>query len=279
MWRVNMLLDVLIPYFGDSKFLEKYIIDTLSNKSVIDKIRFILIDNASDEKIDDSFIKKYTNNVIYHRNDLNIGRVGNWNRALEYIESDWYCFLFLGDMLINLEKLIEELETAAEFNIVSFNMQMNNSGKRTKIGKYIFHNKGVYSGQKLINAYLPIGLMPWGPLQTNVFRKPLCSLFNFDVNDTYHADVGYILNNFSISKVKIINSIHLEWLVEPNRTHFKIQLFEFLLKDFVFIGNYLKISGISVFKLKTCLCARALVMSKHYGFKAFTTTIKKIFAA
>lgn len=272
-----MLLDVLIPYYGDIEVVKKMVQSVLSTKEARKYIRIVLVDNCSEVIIDDDFIEKFPVNVKYIRNSSNIGRIENWNKALEYVESKWYCFLFLGDMLLNTDGLINKLIKISDDTIVATKMNIKSHKTNKSIGKYIFDNDGTYEGNYLINKYLGYGLMPWGPLQTNIFPKSRSSCLRFDPQDQYYADIKYIIGHVKTTDVTVLSSTHLEWLVDPNRTHFKQTMADYIDNDYSFISQYLKLNRFNKLKLKIFLSIRSLIMIRHYGFaSAFDAIIKLI---
>lgn len=275
-----MLLDILIPYYGDKDVIKSMVSKIFEAESSLHYIRIVIVDNCSESNLEPEFVDKYGPNLVYIRNETNLGRIGNWNKALDYIESDWYCFLFLGDMLTNIPELLSEImKVNNQCRVLSYRMTMRSDKENKLIGKYILNRYGVHDGNRLIERYLPLGLMPWGPLQTNVFRKECAENSKFDASDDYYADIKYILSAIDCSTVKIIKSTHLEWLVNKDRTHFQISLADFITKDLRFITNVMKYKFGKRLILKSCLSIRAVVMARHYGFSESLKAIYRILRA
>ena len=272
-----MLFDILIPYYGNTSEVEKTVTNLLEDDFIKMHVRIVLVDNCSDEKINPTFLARYKGNLEYHRNLKNLGRINNWNECLKYVESDWFAFLFLGDKFVNLKSLIEQLKSNSDgYSILCFRMCIQRGTELKKIGKYLFNLPGIYSGEELIKRYLSLGLMPWGPLQCNAFKKEIIDGCYFDIDDDYYADIKFILSAMKRYNIKLIKSVHLHWNYDPNRTHFKISLADFIVSDFKFITNSISFNKYGLFRLKSILVIRALIMAKHYGFKSSFTAISRL---
>jgi len=61
----------------------------------------VVDDSGFDQETDD-LMKDYCaryDNVVYYRNEKNLGQYANWNRACELCPTEWYCLLHDDDML------------------------------------------------------------------------------------------------------------------------------------------------------------------------------------
>ena len=61
----------------------------------------VVDDSGFDQQIDD-LMKEYCReyqNILYYRNDDNLGVYGNWNRLCELCRTDWYCMLHDDDRM------------------------------------------------------------------------------------------------------------------------------------------------------------------------------------
>src|SRR5436309_2181552 len=87
---------ILIPTFEGGALLHRTVSSCFNVG--LDRSRFevIVVDNAST----DGSVKQLSRDVTVCENPNNVGRVGNWNRALEIAEEGGFtyaAFLFVGD--------------------------------------------------------------------------------------------------------------------------------------------------------------------------------------
>ena len=102
----NPVVSVCIPCFNGSKYIEECI-DSILSQSYINFELIIVDDKSMDNTID--IINKYNDSRIsIHRNEVNLGLVGNWNRCIELANGEWIKFVFQDDVLDSecIEKLL-----------------------------------------------------------------------------------------------------------------------------------------------------------------------------
>ncbi len=93
---------VVIPTYNASEFIQRSI-NSCIEQSVSPEIW--IVDNQSDDDTCD-IVRKYCekyNNIKLFINEINLGRIGNWNRCLDLFEESeyvWLKFLFMGDELL-----------------------------------------------------------------------------------------------------------------------------------------------------------------------------------
>ncbi|PKL19100.1 MAG: hypothetical protein CVV49_02540 [Spirochaetae bacterium HGW-Spirochaetae-5] len=86
---INPLISIMIPTWNrDESVLD---IVKVVNKSLIQDIEIVIVDNNSDEKFFrfiESNIKSFPNVRLY-RNNENIGMTPNWNKCIQYSKGEW----------------------------------------------------------------------------------------------------------------------------------------------------------------------------------------------
>ena len=63
----------------------------------------IVLDDSGYDEATDALMKEYCTkypNVVYYRNEKNLGQYDNWNRACLIAQTEWYCLLHDDDMLM-----------------------------------------------------------------------------------------------------------------------------------------------------------------------------------
>jgi glycosyltransferase involved in cell wall biosynthesis len=104
----NPFVSVCIPCYNGAKYIEECI-DSILSQSHTDFELIIVDDQSSDNTID--IINKYNDSRIsIHRNEVNLGLVGNWNRCIELANGEWIKFVFQDDILGSecIEKLLRK---------------------------------------------------------------------------------------------------------------------------------------------------------------------------
>ncbi len=105
-------VSVCIPTYNYGRFIADAI-DSVLAQSFAD-FELIVVDNCSTDdtgRIVASFIGR-DSRVSYHRNDMNIGMVPNWNRCLEYAKGEFVKILCADDLLAPtcLERSVQVME-------------------------------------------------------------------------------------------------------------------------------------------------------------------------
>ena len=103
-------LTILMPIYNHPKFLHKAISSAVNQKTNY-KYTILIVDNDSKNEYNNFEIVKSFNssNILYYKNNENIGAVGNWNRCVELASSKYITFLHDDDMLMpnTVEKLLD----------------------------------------------------------------------------------------------------------------------------------------------------------------------------
>lgn len=95
-------VSIMIPTFRRADLL-KEAIDSALNQKTRYRYTIAVIDNdAEGDEATDKLLKEYCekhSNILYYRNEQNIGMFGNWNRCIELSQAEWLCMLHDDDML------------------------------------------------------------------------------------------------------------------------------------------------------------------------------------
>ena len=93
-------VSVLIPTYNYARYIGEAI-ESVLNQTFTD-FELIIIDDQSKDNTDE-VVAKYLHDprVSYHKNPVNLGLVGNFNRALELANGEYIKFLLADDKLDN----------------------------------------------------------------------------------------------------------------------------------------------------------------------------------
>ncbi len=113
-------VSVLIPTYNYAHYLDETI------QSVLDQtftdFELIIVDNCSTDNTDE-VVKKYLTDirVSFHKNETNVGLVGNWNKCLDYAKGEYIKFLCADDKFHPqlLEKFVAIMEQYPGVSIIS----------------------------------------------------------------------------------------------------------------------------------------------------------------
>lgn len=95
-------ISILIPTFKRSNTLKQALESALNQNQSI-KYNIIVVDNYAEiDNETDELMRQYCEeyqNILYYRNETNMGIVGNWNRCIELCTGKWMCMLHDDDLL------------------------------------------------------------------------------------------------------------------------------------------------------------------------------------
>ncbi|RYE58650.1 MAG: glycosyltransferase [Sphingobacteriales bacterium] len=113
-------VSVLIPTYNYARYLEEAI-ESVLNQTFTD-FELIIIDDQSKDNTDE-VVQKYLRDprVSYQKNPVNLGLVGNFNRALELANGEYIKFLLADDKLEKtiLSKFVAVLDTYPGVSLVT----------------------------------------------------------------------------------------------------------------------------------------------------------------
>src|SRR5689334_23136615 len=84
---------IAIPTYNRANFLKEAIESCL--KQTFRDFELLVVDNASDDKTEDVVRSFKDNRISYHRNDKNLGIIGNWNKSIDLAKGE--LLMILGD--------------------------------------------------------------------------------------------------------------------------------------------------------------------------------------
>lgn len=146
-------ISVMIPTYNRTIYLKESI-DSVLNQHFSGKYNIIVVDNCSeDESVSqcmEHYCQKY-DNILYYRNDENIGMTGNWNRCIELAKSKWMVILHDDDMM--KENYLEIVYSIAQKSHCTFagvfQEKLVQIPENKNQGKAF--NRGLANAQKILN--------------------------------------------------------------------------------------------------------------------------------
>ncbi|MDA8998148.1 glycosyltransferase [Gammaproteobacteria bacterium] len=257
-------IDVLIPVYNSISDLRRSLM-SISISTAVDNLNVIIVDNNSEDDIQ-HLVSQFNFSIEYHKNHFNIGRIPNWNRALELISSEWFMFLFAGDELnpdLDIHNAIKSLDNA---NHIIFPFNMKGKKSNSLVNNYGF-NKLEHNLELRLHKFLLDCKMPWGPLQTHIFNASSSSITKFDETNNTHADVEFVFSVLSsTNNVSFYPRPLFTWVWSEKRYHNQIDLHQCIKDDYKFTSN--KLGSISKNYSKTQLkfnfCLRVIRFAKEY---------------
>lgn len=94
-----MVVDVLLPYYGDAELMKQAV------RSVLDQhhrdFRLVVIDDAYPDDVIARWLKSLGDERIeYHRNDTNLGVNGNFRKALTFVRNELVVIMGTDDVML-----------------------------------------------------------------------------------------------------------------------------------------------------------------------------------
>jgi glycosyltransferase involved in cell wall biosynthesis len=197
-------LAVLIPVFNGGSLLRESVASCAQCGLPPESYEVIVVDNCSTDGAVDELPTKNADgaHIQIHRNAANLGRIGNWNRAVEIAEAQgftWAVFLFVGDLWVpdgTLRDILSSMEACRAEIALGSHYIFDVPSNRRRFCCHIDTSGAeiLIPGQSLVQFLMERGLTPVCPLQSNVYRLRSDRRLRFDPDEPSLTDiVGTIL--------------------------------------------------------------------------------------
>lgn len=237
------MLDILIPVFNANDKL-RITLDSIFSQSSMGMLNVIVVDNCSNDW-DYSVEVDFPEATFYH-NQLNLGRLGNWDECLKHVKGNFYLFLMAGDKFLGVPSLL--LKSLKKDCAYVFDMKVAQGGGVRELNKWRNHVDRVYASRFFLRTYLLSAQVPWGPLQTWIF--PSSTISQFSRTSQSHADILYILDAIrNVKTVKFVKFPIVQWTMSATRFHATIDILTSKKTDFIITKHFLHEEGISFSEL------------------------------
>jgi len=183
-------LAILIPAYNGGALLRESVESCSNSGALAGRYGILVVDNCSTDGSVDALPSADRNGapIKVYRNQTNLGRVPNWNRALEIAESEGFrfaAFLFVGDTWVAGEPVAELLRLMeksaavmgmAPLLIAQEDGQTRREGARVSIPG----DTAVVRSETLLEDVVRTGRLPFAPLQANIYRLIATDPLRFD---------------------------------------------------------------------------------------------------
>jgi glycosyltransferase involved in cell wall biosynthesis len=245
-------VSVCIPSYNSEKYI-KQAIQSVFLQNYKD-YEIVIVDDGSCDSTQ-QIIENYANNdkrITFHKNEVNLGIVGNFNKCLEFCRGEFVKFLLADDVFLSpdcLGRFVDLLESHPDVSLVSSGRKLIDSNSRG-IGEAVCYEEGLYSpGSEIIKDCLLYLKNRIGEPTSVLFRKELLSR-GFDENYEQLLDLEmwfYLLEKgdfFYIKDCLVGFRVHPEQATQKNKQNLTyLNDFCLLLNDYCH-KKYIKFSKI-----------------------------------
>jgi glycosyltransferase involved in cell wall biosynthesis len=194
-------VSVLIPTFNYAHFLDETIQSALGQ--TFTDFELLIVDNCSDDDTA-TVVAAYLGDarVSYHRNEKNLGLVGNWNRCLELANGEYIKFLCADDKFEKtmLEKYVEVMDGDPGISLITCDKQAFGSKNHETITPVTYKQPGHKSVlDMLFNNYCWIG----EPTSV-MFRRKDLSVGKFSEDYIQYVDWEYWIRLLAIGDCYVV---------------------------------------------------------------------------
>ncbi|MBB6254201.1 glycosyltransferase family 2 protein [Nitrospirillum iridis] len=187
---------ILVPSHNGGTLLAETVASAAEAGLPPGSYEIVVCDNASTDGSADALPGRDVQGAVVtvHRNARNLGRVANWNRAIETAEAMGFgfaLFLMVGDLvrgtgLIDLRDRM--VGAGACLGIASYEIVDEALRPRRVARRILWRGAGGLSARDFLAQSLATGAMLHGPLGANLYRLGGVARLRFDPTDESHTD-------------------------------------------------------------------------------------------
>ena len=217
------IVSIVIPTFRRPEFLEFALDSALNQTDAGCSYEVIVVDNdPTSQEISETekLISRYQNpNLLYYRNDENLGIAGNWNRCALLARGEWVSFLhdddiLLPDYLCKVRKLLGKGDNIAGIMVLSYLLYDGNSLQDAIAGRTASMLSRMYdklSRNKLMrlrqtDSHLKLSNIYGAPTCGSIFRKDLM-VKSGGFNDNFHPSFDWFFLYRYCKKFRLYRSM------------------------------------------------------------------------
>ncbi len=183
------LISICVPMYNGEKYLEECL-ESIKNQTFTDYEVIIVDDGSGDSSLE--IAKRYAagdERFQVHRNEMNLGLVGNWNRCIEIARGEWIKFLFQDDYL-DEEYLEKSISAAGEKYSLIFCRRKFVFSNVTPEVKQEYLNIDTFNISKIYGkyGYITPEEVSQGVVKTfpgNIFGEPTSFLIRKEIFEKY----------------------------------------------------------------------------------------------
>jgi glycosyltransferase involved in cell wall biosynthesis len=249
---------VMIPAYNGGPLLETTLRSCLRAGLDPARIAVVMCDNGSDDGSYEAALALANESrglLAVHRNERNLGRVGNWNRCLEVAESmgaRFGSYLMVGDEWLpqgDALAIAEAMTQSGASLALARYLLVDESGRRLRVGRnFIRGPRRVVPAQDFVRTALREAALCFGPLQANVYRLDGPRRLRFDPDDPTHTDQRSTLAFLGEDAGSLLlwGRPFSAWKVHPGRFHMGMDVRKRLEDDLAMIRGLAATRGIEL---------------------------------
>jgi glycosyltransferase involved in cell wall biosynthesis len=190
---------IIMPTYKRSDLIGAAIKSVLEQKD-FDDYQLLIVDNEGivdkETETERIIINIDNNKILYYKNVMNLGAMGNWNRCIELSKSEWLCMVHDDDLLADchLKLMSDVVKKYSQINYLTCQLKEINerenlvNNAQDMINEINYDNKMIkYIGYKRMNFESEVRLL-------GAFFKQSCAteLGGFNVNASKMEDYFFI---------------------------------------------------------------------------------------
>lgn len=224
-------LAILVPCYNGGDLLRTTVESCGRSGLSGDRFEVLVVDNCSTDASTSKLPAVLSNGAPVHVyvNETNLGRVGNWNRALQIAaEGDftYAVFLFVGDEWLpngSIGALIDDMDNAGSILGMAAMRIVAQDGEHVRAGARVSITGAAsnVASRALIAQAVETGRLPFAPIQANVYRiYNECPLvFDTAESNSLNADIEgtAVFIQQHPGTITIVSSPYLIWRDRPGR--------------------------------------------------------------
>jgi glycosyltransferase involved in cell wall biosynthesis len=213
---------ILVPVFNAGALLADTLASVARAGLPPDSYAVLVSDNAST----DGSTEALDGSVLLRRNETNLGRVENWNRAMMWAEELGFShalFLMAGDTLADASviELRDRMAAAdAALGIAPYQI-VDEAQTPLRIARRIRWRGGAIGQRRFALQSLGAGALLYGPLGANLYRLGEAAPLRFDPADETHTDqlATALFAQANDARIVYLDRPLSRWRARPGRFH------------------------------------------------------------
>ncbi|MDE1150330.1 MAG: glycosyltransferase [Azospirillaceae bacterium] len=220
---------ILVPSYNGGALLAETVASAAGAGLPPDSYEIVVCDNASTDGSADALPTRDAHGaaITLCRNDRNLGRVANWNRAVEMAEGMGFgfaLFLMVGDLVhgVGLVALRDRMVAAgACLGIASYEIVDEALRPRRVARRILWRGADRAAARDFLAQSLATGAMLYGPLGANLYRIGGGARLRFDPADESHTDqlATAVFSRAAGGGVVYLDRPISRWRARPGRFH------------------------------------------------------------
>ena len=193
-------LTVAIPNYNGGNNLKRAIESCRNIKFAKKNYEILVVDNKSTDnslQIVDNLKEEFPNLRLI-KNETNMGRIKNWNVCIDNSQGGYLLYLFTNDMISennNINQILEILDSDSSISLCLSSF-LKKEKEREYIKKKFFEKIVSCPSDKFVKYCLERGLMPFGPIQSMIYRL-----------DDIHQKRNYFIETMPINADEIFSYV------------------------------------------------------------------------